>query len=837
MDDEKMIESTIGYREWKAKYPNGSYLEYRRSGGGAPEVKVVKIKAEGAVCLECPLRHTPFIDGTRGEPADVVGIGEAGGRNELEQQEFFVGKAGQLLKATLEQVGLTIGFNNTVLCYPDGPPPAEAIACCRERLLQELRDSHPKVIVPLGAVALKALTGINGISDVQGLVVDYKLYDFADFSREELKVGDEEVKYLEELEMVKMVPCYHPAALLRRPELFYDFAQTLSKVKMVAEGYELANIQPEDFVTHIVGADDLIEVLRILSDPELNLSADLETTNLIPYTGYIICISIAAGRSGEDGSRPTIGYTIPWELFEDPQPGEAYETLKTLLETRSVNYFNGAFDCQFLREFGINAWIGSDTMLKHYTLDERTVTQGLKHVAKVYCNAPDWEEPLKPFLPNKNTSFAAVPKDVLFEYAALDSCYTGTLDLVISDLMDANDWRVYNDILLPAANMLLDVTSVGLKIDLTKLDELRIEYIAKIQYLEEELVTMAGYPGFNPRSVKDCKWLLYNKVGIRGNGSTARQVLEAYPNVPEAALLIDFRSTQKILGTYLEGLLDDIVNGRIHPNLRLNGTVTGRLSARNPNMLGMPKEKGGVKKLFVADEGFVLLELDGKGMELWHLAALSNDPAMKADMGGGRDFHGEARNRLFGRGASKDNYNHQEVLDAKMIVFGPIYGRGAPSLAAQLKCAVSTAQEWIDAIWGKYPIAFKYLKDRLGEVRDNGEVLSHYGRKRRWGLITPDNLKDVDHESRNFAVSSPSSDTNLLCMLSIYNTFPSTDVLPLLPIHDAVLMSVNESKKDELIPAVCKLYRETAQRLMKTDMTFHVDAEVGKSWGEMEEVR
>jgi len=269
----------------------------------------------------------------------------------------------------------------------------------------------------------------------------------------------------------------------------------------------------------------------------------------------------------------------------------------------------------------------------------------------------------------------------------------------------------------------------------------------------------------------------------------------------------------------------------------LNGTVTGRLSASKPNMLGMPKEKGGIKKLFVADEGFLLLELDGKGMELWHLAALSKDPAMMADMGGGRDFHGEARNRLFGRGTGKENYNHQEVLDAKMIVFGPIYGRGAPSLAAQLKCSVSTAQEWIDAIWDKYPVARQYLRDRVTEARENGEVLSHYGRKRRWGLITADNLKDVDHEARNFAVSSPSSDTNLLCMLEIYKTFPRTDVLPLLPIHDAVLMSVNESKKDELIPAICNLYRETAQRLMKTDMPFHVDAEVGKSWGEMEEVK
>ncbi|GAH71101.1 unnamed protein product, partial [marine sediment metagenome] len=104
-----------------------------------------------------------------------------------------------------------------------------------------------------------------------------------------------------------------------------------------------------------------------------------------------------------------------------------------------------------------------------------------------------------------------------------------------------------------------------------------------------------------------------------------------YPYIPEVVLLKEFRETQKILGTYIEGILDDIVEGRIHPNLRLTGTTTGRLSSRDPNMLGIPVEKGGIKKLFVADEGKLLLVADQKTFELRIIGALSNDRNMMKD--------------------------------------------------------------------------------------------------------------------------------------------------------------------------------------------------------------
>ncbi len=264
------------------------------------------------------------------------------------------------------------------------------------------------------------------------------------------------------------------------------------------------------------------------------------------------------------------------------------------------------------------------------------------------------------------------------------------------------------------------------------------------------------------------------------------------------------------------------------------------------NMLGIPVEKGGIKKLFIADEGDILGEGDQGTFELRILGALANDLNMIRDLSGGRNFHGEVRDRLFGRGTDEANYNHQEVLDAKTLVFGPPYGRGAPSIAQQFakgdwdamtreeqSTRIHEAQRWLDLTWGPYSRALEYMQERIREVHDTGEVRSYYGRKRHWGLITEGNVTSVEHEARNFNVQSTASDTNLLVMLEIYNTFPHDLVMPLLPVHDSILMRIREDRVTELAPQIEKMGAALPQKLLNTAMSFKFDIEVGKSWGEM----
>ena len=253
-----------------------------------------------------------------------------------------------------------------------------------------------------------------------------------------------------------------------------------------------------------------------------------------------------------------------------------------------------------------------------------------------------------------------------------------------------------------------------------------------------------------------------------------------------------------------------------------------------PNMLGIPKERGGIKKLFIPPSGYVYMEADGSQMEIRVLGALANDRAMIEDFKSGIDFHGAARHRLYGRGTSKKNYTHQEILDAKTGVFGPIYGRGAESMAKLLKCSVREGQRYIDKLWEPYPTSLKWLQDREKEVHEKGELRSYYGRYRRWGLITAENQLDVEHEARNFPVSSPSSDTNLQIMLKAYSTYSHDVLLPLLPVHDSILSQVIAVQKEALAREFKTFCESQAQQLLHTDMVFTYEVTLGSSWGDQE---
>ncbi len=748
---------------------------------------------------------------------------------EIIQQEFFVGRSGQLLRQVIQQAGFTsFSFNNACLCKPDTSPEGADIAACRDRLLEELQASKPQVVVAVGGAALKALTGVDGISEVQGSIMPFRLEG----------VGG-----------VRLVASYHPAAVLRRPELFPEFVAAIQKAKMALSGETLVDVSPESFKVEVATEETACELLNQLSNYE-RISDDHETSGFSPYLDYMLCTSIAGRR--QDGY-PDMAAVFPWALFKEPR---RFEQIKELIETKKVTYFNGMFDCQFWRQNGIDAKIGHDTMLKNYTLDERPNAGGLKVLARQKCNAPDWEAALKPYLKSRATSYGVIPKDVLYQYAGLDTCYTTVLDSLLDKEMGSDEVGVYSRILLPASNMFLETCDFGLAVDTDMLQTLGEGFEARMDEISNEMAKRVG-KGLNLRSVRDCKWLIYDHLKLQGPGGTGREVLEMYPLVPEIKLLSEFRGLAKMLGTYIVGLADDIVDGRIHPNIRVNGTTTGRLSAKNPNMMGIPKEKGGIKKMFIADEGKLFAEVDGKQMELRVLGALSNDRQMIEDFSGDVDFHGRARDRMFHKGFSKKGYTHQEVLDAKTVVFGPVYGRGAESTAKMFWSAkvaaargaggdldvwddlpgwkqkeeIATAQTYIESIWGPYPTARRFMADRKKELHENGEVRSFYGRKRRWGLITREIARDAENEAMNFSVSSPSSDTNLQTMLYIYNTYPHDFIFPLFTIHDAVLCSIDENRKAEATKELEETYRTIPKKLLNTDMPFEGEVEVSKRWG------
>lgn len=892
------------------------------------ELVPIAPKLPGCNCSKCSFYENTLVDDrSRHKKCDILFVGEAPGWEEARSDppEFFIGQSGRLLRALFDQTGVsdfTYGFNNATICYGSDTPSDEDLKACNARLLREIAEADPKLVVAVGARALQALTNLTGITEHQGALIDWEVP--GDQQAQEAQKGSSETCP----KKIKLLACFHPAAVLRRPDLFYSFAETIYKAALYLKGDNTLDVQPKDI--EVVFCDDESTLQRFREESSLAecFYADIETSDYSPYKARILCLALS-WKDFHTGRASRKSYVFSWDFIERHKV-----FFELLFSCSKTNYWNAFFDAQFIKQHGLPPTKVGDIMLKQYTLDESPLSQALKGCARRYCNAPDWEEPLKQYLPSKNTSFEVIPVDVLYLYNGYDAAYTGVLDDVLSARMDEHNWNVYNTILVPALEMFLDICAVGMKVDLSKLDELRAELRVKMDNIRRQISSMVidsltaqlirarealekisqeidqltlkgstiaaskearqvqlleqveslerqieGAAYFNPSSIRDARMFIHDVLGLNTEGnSTSRTALEDYKDVPGVSLLLQYREARKLLGTYVEGLVDDLVYepeegpdrsitdkvktiAIVHPNIRLNGTVTGRLSSANPNLFGIPDEKGGIKKLYSARwSGWGIGDGDGAQMEVRVLGALSNDRQMIADFQAGVDFHGAARNRLYGRGFDKKNYSHQEVLDAKTAVFGPIYGRGAESLARQfyhseiaaLKAQgktlyyptwaslskdaqmyrIAQAQEHIDKLWAPYPTALNWLKANVEKAQKEGELRSWYGRYRHWGLITEELQENVKTQGRNFPVQSPSSDTNLLIMVGSYHKFPRSIYLPLFPVHDAVVFAYRLGEEKGLIPELKAYYEKRAQELLQTDMRFVYEFSTGPTWGE-----
>ena len=133
-----------------------------------------KVQQELLAAVETSAYQTKtIVFGEGAENPALMMIGEAPGGDEEKQGRPFVGKAGKNLSAFLEVVGLKreeIYISNVVKLRPtkespktgkavNRPPSAEEIAFFLPYLLEEIQVIAPKVVVTLGNVPLKAVTG------------------------------------------------------------------------------------------------------------------------------------------------------------------------------------------------------------------------------------------------------------------------------------------------------------------------------------------------------------------------------------------------------------------------------------------------------------------------------------------------------------------------------------------------------------------------------------------------------------------------------------------------------------------------------------------------------
>jgi len=159
------------------------------------------LRSEVAACTRCELHkgRIQTVFGVGNVNADWMIIGEAPGRDEDQQGEPFVGRAGKLLNAMLHAIGLQreqVFITNILKCRPPGnrDPRPEEVVCCEGYLKQQIAMIKPKIILAVGRIAAQNLLKVDTpIGQMRG-------------NRYEYPEGN-----------IPVVVTYHPAYLLRSP--------------------------------------------------------------------------------------------------------------------------------------------------------------------------------------------------------------------------------------------------------------------------------------------------------------------------------------------------------------------------------------------------------------------------------------------------------------------------------------------------------------------------------------------------------------------------------------------------------------------------------------------
>lgn len=186
---------------------------------GAAEERLREIRDDLGDCTRCKLHggRTNLVFGVGSPDADLMFVGEAPGRDEDRQGEPFVGRAGQLLTKIIEAIELQrkdVYIANVVKCRPpqNRNPERDEVETCRPFLFAQIDAVRPRVIVALGAFAVRTLLDDERmpISRARGRVYACR--------------------------GAKLIPTFHPAFLLRSPERKRDVWEDMKRVRSILRG-------------------------------------------------------------------------------------------------------------------------------------------------------------------------------------------------------------------------------------------------------------------------------------------------------------------------------------------------------------------------------------------------------------------------------------------------------------------------------------------------------------------------------------------------------------------------------------------------------------------------
>lgn len=232
-------------------------------------------------------------------------------------------------------------------------------------------------------------------------------------------------------------------------------------------------------------------------------------------------------------------------------------------------------------------------------------------------------------------------------------------------------------------------------------------------------------------------------------------------------------------------------------------------------------------RTFIA-EGFLSHNCDYKQAEGRVIATLAQDEYLRSIFSNPDiDMFNELSDQLYGVG----RWTKEERVRTKAFFYGLGYGREAASIAKEYDIPFKEAQRRMNDFMSLIPATVRWQEDVRRRTLAGDDLVTPFGRRRRFHLITEQNKKDVLNEALSFLPQSTASD---ICLGSLIVLRPMLRGIGFirLTIHDALVAECHESKADQVIGMMQEVM-EGKGREFTDYVPFAVDATIGRSWGEL----
>jgi DNA polymerase I len=541
---------------------------------------------------------------------------------------------------------------------------------------------------------------------------------------------------------------------------------------------------------------------------------DTETESL-RYGSKIIGLSLCNGieacyinLSGKDDSErsPIIGAIM--DIFET--------------ETKLLVGHNISYDLRVLKLCEIEPTCNLyDTMVACHLLNENAKC-GLKDVAARklgYKDPMTWKEAIKFGYDSKG--FA--------EYGIGDAIKTWQLYELTKPLIDKGGFtNLFYNIEMPFQRVIVDLETNGIGIDQEYLKHLDDTLAAQKVLLEECFEPMIGRK-INLNSGQQVAKVIQEDLGIKlpntkpskrhpkGQPSTKSQVLEPLRKQHKFInTLLDYRKVEKLWNTFVHPMWEKIYeDGRVRPSFNDCIARTGRLSSSNPNGQNIPSPKKrdsyGIRKMFKARDGYVLIQGDWSGQELRGCAHVSGDKNMIESFLADKDLHLATANEWLKLEIPDEKlykahpeyksvatkYEKERDRGKNGVNFPIVYGTTAKGISFRQGIDEELAAAGIEAFFKLYPGVRAAVRKCKKDLFEHHCVVTMLGRKRRFGIINDKAIR----QAFNFLIQGFFADVLRIAMSNIRQLFidnPQWDAKLVLTVHDSITAEAKKECAEEV---------------------------------------